>query len=608
MTDALGQVTSYEYSPSGKKAKEVRPSVAGQSSSAHVITYEYDEADRLVKETHVSQTGGNDRSILYAYDIFDRLTSKTLMHGATVEDIATYTYENQLDAESMATANNNVANLSFSHEPAPPFAVTGYGVEAAESGNPKGLIEDTFTVGRDVNGNVASVVGTTSGNIFTKAYDEAGRLTGFNAKDGALKGAVSYDGFGRKQRVSFSDGTSGDYAYDLLNRVVAINWKEKHRDSVRESLVYDLTGNITHMAREHSTYDLTYDAVDQLVSSKMKGMQGVPSYNREFGYDAVGNRLTDSQNGTGNFVSNFLTQNGNSSFTASPDGFGEVVQEITGDKVKNYAYRADGKISYFQSGNQSVSYFYDGLDRLIAKAINDGSSYTQSLTYLADEKHILFGRAGGGSITTYVDDQGSAERLGEVKNGVGKGYITDHLGSVLNSPVAGYWEVYGLYGELPSLPHISQTVSPITYGFTGHVVDLESGLNRTDYRQFDTKSGRWLSQDPAGHDGGDENFYRYALNKSLTLTDFDGLEPRPSGPSGSDASCYAAFSAALRACSSLTTVDEKVKCNKRAEADFLACEKRKKIEDIKNSCLDPSKVPIIVPIPSLPGFPVPVPL
>lgn len=294
--------------------------------------------------------------------------------------------------------------------------------------------------------------------------------------------------------------------------------------------------------------------------------------------------------------------------TASPDGFGEVAQEVTGDKVKNYTYRVDGKIASFSSGSLNVNYHYDGLDRLVAKTINDGSSYTQSFTHLGSENRVLLGKAGDGSITTYIDGQGFSERLGEVRGGVGKGYITDHLGSVLNSPVAGSSKSFGLFGESVAKASISPTSAPVVYGYTGHIVDVESGLNRTEYRQYDTKNGRWLSQDPAGHESGDDNLYRYVLNKPLTLTDFDGLEPRPSGPSGSDASCYAAFNAAIRACSSLTIVDEKIRCNKRAQADFLACQRRKKIEEIKNGfCIDPNRVPIVVPFP-IPRLPVPVPL
>jgi RHS repeat-associated protein len=191
--------------------------------------------------------------------------------------------------------------------------------------------------------------------------------------------------------------------------------------------------------------------------------------------------------------------------------------------VKNYTYRPDGKISGFQSGNLSVSYFYDGLDRLIAKLINEnGTTYTQSFTHLGNSNRILLGKAGDGSVTTYIDGKGASERLGEVKNGVGKGYITDHLGSVLNSAVAGSSKAYGLFGEIFANPKISQTANPVVYGFTGHMIDLESGLNRTEFRQYDSKIGRWLSQEPAGLDG--PNPYWYVKNRPLVMIDPNGLE------------------------------------------------------------------------------------
>lgn len=217
------------------------------------------------------------------------------------------------------------------------------------------------------------------------------------------------------------------------------------------------------------------------------------------------------------------------SFLADPDGFGDTVRETTGSVVKNYTYRADGKVASFQSANIAVNYYYDGLNRLAAKAVSDnGNNYTQSFVHLGREPRVLLGKGGDDSVTTYIDGIGASERLAEVKNGVGKGYITDHLGSVLNSPVAGSAHQYGLFGELSANPGILPTSSPVAYGFTGHIVDLESGLNRTHFRQFDSKVGRWVSQDPIGLEGNDENLYRYVTNNPLLFTDSTGLLRDPS--------------------------------------------------------------------------------
>lgn len=521
VTDALGNVTSYEYDGKGRKVVEKRPSVQGTTPVVAEIHYAYDDLDRVTVEEHLSSSGNGSRYILFEYDAFDRLSKKTLSAPAMPNEVTNFTYENQLDVDLLKSAINETVNLGFTRESSPPYLTSSYTQAAVEGGNPKNLIEGEYTITRDATGNIASVA-STAGTIYSKTYDAAGRLLSANA--GALQTALAYDNFGRKVSIAHSTGEVGLTGYDALNRVTQMNWKEGLKNSVQEFLRYDVAGNITGIARENARYELGYDEADQLVSSKYKGQNGVPSYNRSFGYDLVGNRVNDSIAGLGVFQSNFLTNNGVSTFEADSDGRGEVVRENTGDKTKSYTYRGDGKINTFSDGSTQATYYYDGLDRLIAKAISaNGTQFTQSFVNLASENRVLLGKAGDGSVTTYIDGQGAAEHLGEVKGGVGRGYITDHLGSVLNSSLAGFGRAYGLYGELASEVKISAASSPVVYGFTGHSVDLESGLNRTDYRQYDSKVGRWLSQDPIGLDGGDENYYRYVSNRPSLYVDTTGL-------------------------------------------------------------------------------------
>lgn len=51
------------------------------------------------------------------------------------------------------------------------------------------------------------------------------------------------------------------------------------------------------------------------------------------------------------------------------------------------------------------------------------------------------------------------EHLAEIVNGVGKIYVTDHLGSILNAPMAGSTHSYGLIGETGNIS-ISPSSSP----------------------------------------------------------------------------------------------------------------------------------------------------
>lgn len=517
--DANGGRTTYAYDLNDRKIREARQSVAGSSAAERVTLYFYDQASRLVREVTKSATGGQDRAIVYEYDQLDRLVKRTVQRegssGSVVEDESTFAYENQLDANLMSSAVNGVANLSFANEAAPPFSLTGFNVAASQSGNPLGLIEGSFAISRDVSGEIASVAkdGT---YVFQKTFDPAGRML-----SGTLPGGNStfgYDGFGRRNSVVHSDGHSGSFQMDLLNRLTQVTWTGA--TPISETLGYDLAGNITSLEREGSSPStIAYDAVDQILSSV-----GGSTEVRSSTLDQLGNRLTDSLNGSGNFISNFLTSNGIASYLADPDGFGDTVREIKGGITKNFTYRADGRISGYQSGSTQVGYFYDGLGRLAAKAINDGvSSYTQSFLYIGQDKDLLQAKAGDGTITTYLNGNGPDDHLAESKGGVYKGYLTDHINSVLSSDMAGPQHRFSLFGGATGSAPLSTTSDPASFGFAGGMHNRESQTTKFDWRDLNHETGRWQSMDPIGYRSKDSNYFRYALNNPLKFTDPTGL-------------------------------------------------------------------------------------
>ena len=60
-------------------------------------------------------------------------------------------------------------------------------------------------------------------------------------------------------------------------------------------------------------------------------------------------------------------------------------------------------------------------------------------------------------------------------------------------------------------------------GYTGHHHHGKSGLVLTWYRAYDPVTGRWLSRDPIGENGG-INLYGYVGNSPVNLWDALGLE------------------------------------------------------------------------------------
>ncbi len=51
------------------------------------------------------------------------------------------------------------------------------------------------------------------------------------------------------------------------------------------------------------------------------------------------------------------------------------------------------------------------------------------------------------------------------------------------------------------------------FSFAGRWLDQATGLQNNLNRWYDSKTGRWLSEDPLGFAAGDANLYRYVWNQ-----------------------------------------------------------------------------------------------
>ena len=61
------------------------------------------------------------------------------------------------------------------------------------------------------------------------------------------------------------------------------------------------------------------------------------------------------------------------------------------------------------------------------------------------------------------------------------------------------------------------------FGFSTKIKDAETGLSYYGYRYYDPKTGRWLSRDPIGEEGG-VNLYGFVGNSSVNSIDLLGLD------------------------------------------------------------------------------------
>ena len=107
--------------------------------------------------------------------------------------------------------------------------------------------------------------------------------------------------------------------------------------------------------------------------------------------------------------------------------------------------------------------------------------------------------------------------------------LTDQLGTVrdlaqydpaTDTTTIGNHRTFDSFGNLltetnPALDHL--------FAFTGRAFDASTSLQNNLNRWYDAQTGRWLSQDPIGFEGGDANPCRYVGNCPTSRSDPTGL-------------------------------------------------------------------------------------
>ncbi|MBS1961083.1 MAG: RHS repeat-associated core domain-containing protein [Bdellovibrionales bacterium] len=579
VVDPLGKATNYDYDANGRVTVRSRPSVQTDASGlTREITeqtrYGYDENGKVIHEERLSP-GGDKAVIDSTYDSFDRLVRRVLKRvgtngSSTTEDDSSFSYSSQLDARLITRASNAVAILDFDYDSVPPFLVRSYSVHAAVRGNPLGLIEGNFSVRRGTTNEAESIVDERGKSIFSAKYDAASRLlklvsgNTLGASAGELGFSFAYDGFGRKKDQRSSNKYAQSFTYDRNNRLVQVDGFEPGR-RLSERLEYDPAGNIVGNRREFGNFAYTYDAKNELTSVDISGGGFLGrTFDQDFRYDGAGNRTFASKDGgTAIFLNNQITKNASASFESDADGSGSIsaIVDSGGRSKKKLAYRADGRLVSYElvvdsdwDGDSDdedavvtkAEYFYDALGRRVAKRIHEKgwepcrssrwsrkrrlvareSVYTQSFAHESDRDRILLARAGDGAVSIFLDGKGVDEHLGQISSRRKKSYLTDHLGSVLNTEMAGAYRAYGVFGTSSypeKISSLGRRDEPVRYGFTGREYDAETGLYYYRARIYNPDTGRFLTKDPIGFAGREINLYRYGKNSPLIYSDPTGL-------------------------------------------------------------------------------------
>jgi len=275
--------------------------------------------------------------------------------------------------------------------------------------------------------------------------------------------------------MEYSNGITTDYHYNnraLLSRIQS--------PIVDLNFVYDSNGNITGINNE--TY--TYDGLNRLLTAS----QPSHNYTVAYQYDAVGNRISQVENGIsttyGYNAVNELTSSTGTTYTY--DRRGNLVQKVVGADTWIYTYDPANRLREVKKNSTILgTYFYDA-NGIRAKKVEGG----QTTHYLALGHKNLYEQTG--TVGTKHIFAGS-QRIAEVKNGVVSYYHNDHLGSPRAVTNASGTLIASTSIRPFGQPHSSN--NPTDYLFASKELD-STGLYYFAARYYDPSVGRFITEDP----------------------------------------------------------------------------------------------------------------
>jgi RHS repeat-associated protein len=369
----------------------------------------------------------------------------------------------------------------------------------------------------DVLGRLAQVSDSASG-AFSFSYDLAGRLTNQTTPIGAVN--YGYDKRGAMASRQVAGQAMLSYGYDPAG-----NLTSAALPSASANFSYNSRNQVSNISRANGVSSaITYDNAAQLLT--LTHAKGVNIIDAEgYSYDAAGNRIGHStsigqpsitQPTANQFnAANQLTVFG--SVPQSYDANGNLVQ----DGIGTYTWDGRNRLkSILSNAGQTTNFTYDFAGNLIRQA-DSGTSLNLTKSFVLDSlTNLAFQTATDGTSYSVLSGRSIDNHLGIVQS---NGQVRYGLLDGVNSTIATVDQAGTIQSQF-LYETFGQTTTTDTYPFqfTGRV-PVASNLYYYRARFYNATTGRFISQDPIGFNGGDVNLYRYVGNRPTGFGDPSGL-------------------------------------------------------------------------------------
>lgn len=509
LSDANNNVTRYDYDSLGRLIKETDP-------LGKITSYHYDSKGNLIAKTDAK---GN--TINYSYDANSRLLKKS--YPDNTEETFSYDAKGNI----LTAANKNIS-YSFSYD------LAGRMLSSSDSNG------NSISYSYDAAGRKTRTV-YPDGSKVSYGYDTAGRLASITDQHNN-RFSLTYSSLGQRTQLGYPNGVVTGYAYDASGNLTRLNHQSHGRPVSTFSYTHDKVGNRLSKTELFRTTSYHYDGIYRLITAQINRRAA-----EQYSYDPVGNRLTGPEQGTDYRygIGNQLLQQEQTGY--SYDDNGNLAQRSISrsrhshhcehhNQPWNYRFDYENRLIEADNGDITVSFSYDPFGRRIEKKVEQsnrrghhehhGNTGEQTTRFLYDGQALIQEstiqgnhRAARPETVSYIHGPNIDEPLQGISHNKTWYYHADGLGSIvaLTDKHGNVVQRYD-YDSFGNLEQQGEGIEqPFTY--TAREFDQETGLYYYRARYYDPQVGRFVSKDPIGFEGGDNNLYGYVLNNPVNWTD-----------------------------------------------------------------------------------------
>ena len=506
--DPFGNMTQISVSGADNTATST------PSSAIMLAKYQYESGvnnGRLQKMTF-----GNDQTVQYSYDKFDRTTK---------EQYNNVTYEYAYDASGQLAKQTSTAGEEYNYE----YDSLGRLIRSNEYND--GTFEQRTEHIYDASNRLTKQSWYNAGGTTTMSYaysTTTGLLTSLNANlvGTSIPVAYTYQGanqlrskaIGSVMTKAYNFGTSSGYRTALPNYV---NYRDSSGNLIYgDNCHYDSNGRLVKILDSGSstttraTYG--YDQQGQLTSA----MVGGTSYT--YTYDTAGNIQSKK---VGSTTTNYTY--GNSAWRDLLTAYGGGSITYSGGNPTKYydgstfTWTQGRRLATAKVGSTNISYTYDMAGVRSSKTVGSTKYDFTTLSGLVTRQ------TGGGKTIDFVYDENN-QPLAMKYNNTLYYYVLNAQGDVVRivnssrSVVASY--TYDPWGKIISSSGTLADINPLRY--RGYYYDSETGFYYLQSRYYDPEIGRFINADSyASTDATgllSTNMFAYCENDPVNRSDPSG--------------------------------------------------------------------------------------